>query len=72
VPNDFNVLATVPPKTPQEIAESEEICRQLREFTHMFRQPNLDRAIILAQMVARHHGPLVEHFAELGADMLIC
>jgi hypothetical protein len=56
----------MPPKTEQELAESREICRMLEELTRIVIQQNLDRAVILAQMAARHQGPLVEHFGELG------
>jgi hypothetical protein len=56
----------MPAKTPEEIAQSAELSRQIREIAQIVRQQNLDHAVTLAQMAAHGRGPLVEHFHELG------
>jgi hypothetical protein len=56
----------MPPKTPEELATHESLMRQMRECSALLHQRNLDTAVALAQMAARGHGPLVEHFQELG------
>lgn len=56
----------MPPPTPAEIALQQQISEGLREMTRLATQRNLDNAVLLAQQAARGHGPLVDHFHEIG------
>jgi hypothetical protein len=56
----------MPPETVQEQMLNADMIRRLEEISAFNRQRNLDNAVRLAQMAARHQGPLVDHFAELG------
>ncbi len=59
-----------PPEMPATTTEEVEMERQLlikmQGLTAKLRQRNLDNAVLLAQQAARGHGPLVDHFQELG------
>lgn len=56
----------MPPEPEGDPAIRGEILRRLRELVEQQQQHNLATAVALAQQAASGHGPLVEHFAELG------
>lgn len=56
----------MPPPTERELAQQREITAGLQALTRRLRQRNLDNAVLLARQAARGHGPLVDHFQELG------
>ncbi len=56
----------MPPQTPQEKAANDDLLKQMKELAILLKQNNLDSAVELARQAARHEGPLIEHFAELG------
>lgn len=56
----------MPEETSEERAFSLEICRRLDALSGRLQQRNLQNAVALAQQAACGHGPLVDHFAELG------
>ena len=53
-------------KTAEEDAASRDIVACLKRLTAQAHAANLANAVLLAQQAACEHGPLVEHFAELG------
>ena len=55
-------------KTPAEIAQSAEILAQLRELHVQAVHHNIAVAVKLAQQALCGHGPLVDHFSNLGRD----
>ena len=62
---------TVPPlpaKTPAEQAASDDLAARMRALADQLRARNLSNAVLLAQQAACGHGPLVQHFNELGRD----
>ncbi len=64
------VAPIVPPreKTPEEEAESREVLRRLEELHRLVVQNNLRTAVALAQQALAGHGPLIDHFCNLGRD----
>ena len=56
----------MPPPSKEEIAAEESLLVKMQAMTAKLRQRNLDNAVLLAQQAARGHGPLVDHFQELG------
>lgn len=70
-PCTAGALSALPPEIPlsnTERAQIDDITARLRAATALLRQQNLDRAVRLAQMAARHELPkeLEEHIGELG------
>ena len=59
-------IVPLPPKRPEDIEASHRIAAALNALIPQLQQENLDRAVLLAQQAARHRGPLVAHFMELG------
>jgi hypothetical protein len=66
VPNIPPELPEMPPKTAAELEAAAEVTAMLIRATAALRQRNLNTAVSLAQQAAAGHGPLVEHFHELG------
>ncbi len=60
------VAPELPPITEAEQRLNAEMVARLEEMSKILRQRNLDNAVLLAEMAARSHGPLVNYFAELG------
>ncbi len=60
------VAPALPSPTDKELAQERQISAMLRDLVPKLRQRNLDTAVLLAQQAARGHGPLVDHFQELG------
>ena len=62
----------VPPPMPEKTAAGKasqlRITALLRNAAANLRARNLSNAVLLAQQAACGHGPLVEHFNELGRD----
>lgn len=63
------VLPALPaiPSSDRDIEANRRIVAELEDAVAQLRQRSLDRAILLAQQAACGHGPLVEHFVELGS-----
>ena len=59
-------LPPPPPPTDREILANQQLVTKLQDLVAMLRQRSLNRAVSLAQQAACGHGPLVEHFVELG------
>ena len=59
-------MPALPPPTPEEIAQSEDITWRLHALADMARRRNLQDAVRLAQQALAGHGPLIEHFNEIG------
>ena len=63
----LQVAAPEMPEVPEaEYQVDESLLERLREAIKRQHQHNRDNAVLLAQMAARGHGPLVDYFGELG------
>jgi len=56
----------MPPPTEAEREQERKILLQLEDLRLLWQRRNLEAAVGLATEALAGHGPLVEHFAELG------
>lgn len=60
------VPPSIPQQSPAEAALEERLTARMIAWAADLRAKNLITAVALAQQAACGHGPLVDHFAELG------
>ena len=61
-------VPALPPPTATEEAAARSLTARMRRLADEVRARNLAGAVLLAQQAACGHGPLVEHFNQLGRD----